>query len=657
MFIDVIILLAAASLLLFLLPPRWKAWYAVAVTAAGAAAAVFVAATVFMHGPLTYYIESLPVLGDTIAAVDRLSALFLVMISLASVAAAIYSAGYLKDDFTTKSPVYLSLHYLSYVLLVLSMFGVVIFRSAFAFLLSWEVMTLSSFLLVMYDAGRKKVMRTAISYLTVMHAGFFFLLAGFVKLSAAGLPAGFDSLASYFAVHKPMPLFLLFFVGFGLKAGVFPLHTWLPEAHPAAPSHVSALMSGVMIKMGVYGILRVTMSIGDGLFPVALVVLGVGIVTALWGVIYASIQDNLKKLLAYSSIENIGIIMIAIGAGLLGKATGDARMAACCLAGALLHTLFHSFFKPLLFMGAGSVIHATGGLPTMDRYGGLMKRMPVTGFLFLAGTIAIAALPPLNGFVSEFMIYSGLISGVASDGGATILALVTLLFLSLVGGLALVVFCKAFGITFLGTARSCPAEEAHEANPPMIVGMAVMLAAVLCSGFLPAPFVAAASGMAVAGYHIPPSAPIGVDWTAVSIVFASLCVGAGGLYWIKKRLQAPRTRAGMIASGPTWGCGYGGVTKKMQYTGESYTQPLRELAPVSGKQADSPVEGIFPKKAGFRTDASDRINTIVEHRWMRIVRRISSKMALFQTGHVNHYILHALLFIMSIFALSFIHVI
>ncbi|MFR4026369.1 MAG: proton-conducting transporter membrane subunit [Alistipes indistinctus] len=353
---------------------------------------------------------------------------------MSAVAVLIYAKGYIKPYLGRKSPAQISLHYCGLGVLYLSMLLVVTLRDGFSFLFAWEVMTLSSFVLMLFDAERREVRRAALSYLILMHVGFLFLLAGFVTLYASGLPASFDALALYGEQGgNIIPLFIVFLIGFGMKAGIFPLHVWLPEAHPAAPAHISAFMSGVMIKTGVYGVMRVVSCFDSHLFAIGLIVLCIGAVTGLWGVILAALQNDVKKLLAYSSIENIGIIFIALGTALLGKAEGSDPIFYAGMAGALLHTLNHSFFKSLLFMGAGNIYTATH-TTSLDDLGGLGKRMPVTAILFLVGTLAICALPPLSGFVSEFLIYMGLLDGIAANGPVTVIALSGLIFLALIGG-------------------------------------------------------------------------------------------------------------------------------------------------------------------------------------------------------------------------------
>ena len=434
MFIESVIALMLLSLAVFAVPVRWKWQVAFCVVGLGVLSALYEAVGVFSGGGRIYPEGINIVFGPQYGVTDPLSSFFLIILSLSAVAVLIYAKGYIKPYLGRKSSAQISLHYCGLGILYLSMLLVVTLRDGFSFLFAWEVMTLSSFVLMLFDAERREVRRAALSYLILMHVGFLFLLAGFVTLYASGLPASFDALALYGEQGgNIIPLFIVFLIGFGMKAGIFPLHVWLPEAHPAAPAHISAFMSGVMIKTGVYGVMRVVSCFDSHLFAIGLIVLCIGAVTGLWGVILAALQNDVKKLLAYSSIENIGIIFIALGTALLGKAEGSDPIFYAGMAGALLHTLNHSFFKSLLFMGAGNIYTATH-TTSLDDLGGLGKRMPVTATLFLVGTLAICALPPLSGFVSEFLIYMGLLDGIAANGPVTVIALSGLIFLALIGG-------------------------------------------------------------------------------------------------------------------------------------------------------------------------------------------------------------------------------
>ncbi len=413
---------ATAVAAIFATPVRRKVWTALAVVGAAAVAAVAVAVRALTVGEVVLARFSTQFFGDEIIVVDRLSAIFLLIMAVASVATLIYSKGYVEHYLKRMSTAHLSLHYVSLVLLAISMMTVVVAGGGFSFLLSWELMTISSFILILFEAERTEVRRAALNYLVMMHIGFMFLVAAFATVYAAEGGTTFAALAGYFSTHDALPV-----------------------AHPAAPSHVSAVMSGVMIKTGVYGIMRVVAQISSmpTLSTVGVAILVIGIATGLWGVIMAAFQNDIKRLLAYSSIENIGVIFIGMGIGYIGLASGSELIAMCGMSGALLHTVNHSLFKTLLFFGAGNVyskMHSTA----LDSMGGLSKSMPVTAILMFVATAAICALPPLNGFISELLIYMGMLDGVG-EGRGTLYFLTALVALSLIGGVVVLAFTKLYG--------------------------------------------------------------------------------------------------------------------------------------------------------------------------------------------------------------------
>ena len=486
-FLHTLFALAGIAAAICAAPLRTKVWTALAFTAAGAVALSACAVGVLAGGePRPLWAFDSLVLGRDTGSLDPLSAFFVLLIAIGAVAAVLYSRGYLSHALDRKSPAHVSLHYTALTVMSLSMLGVVASDGGYSFLFFWELMTVASFILILFDAERREVRRAALSYLIMMHIGFVLLVVGFVRLHAATGSASFAALVPYFAEHRFLPLFLVFLAGFGMKAGLFPMHVWLPEAHPAAPSHVSALMSGVMIKTGVYGILRVVAALDTSaaLHTAGVIVLVAGIATGLWGVILAASQNDVKRLLAYSSIENVGVILIGAGVALLGKASGHPSVALCGMAGALLHTLNHSFFKSLLFFGAGNVLTQTH-TTSLDALGGLAKHMPLTALLFLVGAAAICALPPLNGFVSELLIYLGLFKGIAA-GGSVLASVAGVVALALIGGIVVLAFTKLYGTVFLGLPRTHEVAEAAEADSFRIAAMALPLAGILFVGFFPA---------------------------------------------------------------------------------------------------------------------------------------------------------------------------
>ncbi|WP_295944119.1 proton-conducting transporter membrane subunit, partial [uncultured Alistipes sp.] len=483
MFLYSLLALALVAAAVFATPLRGKVWTTLAIVAAGALWGTVKALGTLAGthtGPL--WTTDTLLFGSDSGSMDGLSALFVLLIAVGGVAATLYSRGYLEHYLRRKSPAHISLHYTALAVMFYAMLGVVTSDGGFSFLFFWELMTVASFILILFDAERREVRRAALSYLIMMHVGFALLLVGFVQLYAVCGSADFALLGEYFRTQPAMPLFLVFLLGFGMKTGMFPMHVWLPEAHPAAPSHVSALMSGVMIKTGIYGILRVVSHIADMqmLHTAGLILLAAGIVTGVWGVILAAAQNDVKRLLAYSSIENIGIVLIGIGIAALGKSSGNQMVAICGVTGALLHTFNHSLFKSLLFFGAGNILSKTH-TTSLDALGGLARHMPMTALLFLAGTTAICALPPLNGFVSEFLIYLGMLDGIAS-GSDTLASAAGLAALAFIGGVVVLAFTKLYGTVFLGAPRTHEVAEASEVDNFRIAAMALPLAGILFIG-------------------------------------------------------------------------------------------------------------------------------------------------------------------------------
>lgn len=656
MFLYSLLALAVVTALIFAAPLKAKVWATLAVVAAGALWASATAVGVLAGGhTVRLWATDVFLFGSDAGSMDPLSALFALIVSVGAVAAVLYSRGYLAHYLGRKSPTHISLHYTALATMFYAMLGVVTSEGGFSFLFFWELMTVASFLLILFDAERREVRRAALAYVIMMHVGFALLLIGFVRLDSVCGSADFALLGEYFRTQPALPLFVVFLAGFGMKAGMFPMHVWLPEAHPAAPSHVSALMSGVMIKTGVYGILRVTAQIADlpTLRTAGLILLVAGIVTGLWGVILAAAQNDVKRLLAYSSIENIGIVLIGLGIAALGKSSGNQLAAICGLSGALLHTLNHSLFKSLLFFGAGNILSQTH-TTSLDALGGLGRHMPVTGLLFLAGTTAICALPPLNGFVSELLIYLGMLDGIAS-GSDVLASAAGLAALALIGGVVILAFTKLYGTVFLGAPRTHEVAEASEVDNFRIAAMALPLAGILFIGLFPQTAVSAvtrAAGFFI--HHLADAADYLLSPTlaAVSRTAWLLILVVGLLAWLRSR--ALRTRK--VTDGATWGCGFTSPNVRMQYSGESYSEGLQSIATSltqnSGEGGAVGKGEIFPAAHNFDIRHKDRFDKLFAAWWVELLRVINKRAMRLRTGKINHYVLFALAFLVLIFLLS-----
>ncbi|MEG1607422.1 MAG: proton-conducting transporter membrane subunit, partial [Mucinivorans sp.] len=561
-----------------------------------------------------------------------LSSLFVILICIAAVSVGLFAVGYLREQHSTHSAMAISLHGVALVVLFYSMVVIVSAMERYEFLLWWELMTLSSFMLVMFNGHRKEVLHGAVGYFVMMHLSFFFLLIGFSSLPAGEL---------FGSGTMPWWVWLMFLVGFGFKAGLVPLHTWLPTTYSAAPSHVSAIMSGAMSAMGFYGLFRVLMASGDALiFGVTLFV--VGCITALFGVIKATMQSDLKRLLAYSSIENMGIAVLALGLGAIGVATGSEALMVCGYGGALIHIMGHSAYKTMLYLSVGAVIFRTKS-SAINTLGGLMRRMPITGSIFGVGVLAICSVPPFVGFSSEFTVLSGLFNSIALASNIVV-GVIGITVLSLVGGLSLMAFGKAYGLTMLGVSRSQSACKATEVSGVMLCSAVLPLMSVVF-GAMAYPYLVLSNSFSLFGV-IPTVDTWGVVdnlWvvTLALCVVVVLCLG-----FIALRFYLQRSRA--ISSAPTWGCAFAKIDSSMQYTSESLSAELQQTMSYKPLEVDS-SRNVFVHQEGQWKEHNKKLVVNFRVRWMR---RWSSRLALFQTGRTNHYILHALLFLLLILIIS-----
>jgi hydrogenase-4 component B len=576
---------------------------------------------------------SLP-LGEPHVAMDALSAFFLLCVFVVSGLAAVYASGYL--------PAYIGRRRLGpavalFNLLIASMAGLVVARDGILFLITWEVMSFASFFLVTFENEREDVRRAGMTYLVASQFGVVFLFILFVLLARSSGTYDFDRFAA--AGGLASTCFLLAVVGFGSKAGFWPLHIWLPDAHPAAPSHVSAVMSGVMIKLGIYGLLRTLTFLGPPAAWWSTVLLVLGAISGITGIVHALAQRDLKRRLAYSSVENMGLIALGIGLGLLGESHGSALVSFFGYSGALLHVLNHGLMKGLLFQGAGSVIHGTGSR-SIESLGGLSRRMPTTALSFLVGCVAICGLPPLNGFVGEWLIYVGAFRGAASlPTGGAVPALVTIPVLALIGGLAAACFVGAFGAVFLGEPRTEAVPRAHEAGLAMRSTM--LMGSLLCAGIglwpagalrLVVPAVALVGRIPELASNA--SSPL-LAMSRLAFVLAVVVIALALL-----RMALLRGRE--VTHEGTWGCGYAAPGPRMQYTASSFAQPLlAPFAPITHVRVDEDgPSGFFPVRARY----DEHIGDLAGERFLipgtRRLVRLLSQLRVIQQGRVQLYIVY-----------------
>ena len=565
--------------------------------------------------------------------IDALSAFFLIPIFLIPAVAALYSFQYMHDSRRSAAT---ANNYFFYSLLIISMALVVCADNLITFAFAWELMSISSFFLVIYDSHKKSTRDAGYIYFIFTQAGALILFAAFGVIYSHTGSLSFEGISAISDSAKLL-IFVLILIGCGSKAGIMPLHVWLPYAHPAAPSHVSAVMSGVMIKIGIYGIVRFYLLLEPRSVLFGQIVISLGIVSGILGVVYTIGKQDIKKMLAYSSVENIGIILLGLGVGMLGAAAGNTPMAAFGFAGGLLHILNHSIFKSLLFMGAGSVIHQTGS-GASNELGGLMKRMPVTGRSLLIGSVSISGLPPFNGFISEFLIYYGAIHGLSLHGASFVFSALAITALAVIGALAGAAFSKFIGVVFLGEPRTDKAADATESGSIMTTSLCLLAAGCLVIGIWPYYFVQAAfqAGTAVpliADFSAASFMPImtNIARTAALFLFLFVIVAV-----IRRLLYTGKE----TTSSSTWSCGFTKPTVRMQYTGSSYADTMVDFFRpfIQVRKKYSGINTIFPGKTTYSSHVHDTSEIGLQMFLVRPVLYLLGRLRWIQHGNIQLYI-------------------
>jgi hydrogenase-4 component B len=599
---------------------------------------------------------------------DPLGLFFTLIVSLLGLALSVYSLGYARGFYGRKNVGVLGAFFNA---LLLATTVVFLADNAFFFLIAWEIMALTAYCLVSFEHEHDETRNAGVLYFVMSHIGTGCIMLGFLLLFQASGSYGFDTfhaLGEKTSPGKRDATFLLFLVGFGIKAGIVPLHIWLPAAHPVAPSNVSALMSGVLIKTGIYGMTRVFFDfMGTPPNWWGVTVLTIGTVSAVLGVLYALMEHDLKRLLAYHSIENIGIILMGLGAALMFLHSGHPVLASLALIAGLYHTINHAVFKALLFLGAGAVLHSTH-TRNMEEMGGLVKRMPATACCFLIGAVAISALPPLNGFVSEWLTYQSLLQGFGTTA-----SLVRLVFplsgamLALTGALAAACFVKAFGITFLAQPRSEHAAHAHEAAPSMLFGQAILTAACVFLGLFPTLFLAVldpvtqqlvgqtlSAKLSLAnGLVLGNSDPQGGTVSTLGLTLMAVC-----LLPVPLGLWLVFARGAKTRIGPTWDCGLRGLTPHMEYTATGFSKPIRMIfkalfRPRREVQREYDFSPYFATTIRFESHIEEAFVTRVYRPLNRLVLRASRRLRVLQAGSIQAYLIYIFvtLLLLLLFAL------
>jgi hydrogenase-4 component B len=595
------------------------------------------------------------IFGEIPIRVDSLSGWFILLMNFTMLTGILYGRSYIKV-YENKSGL-INLHFASFIINHVSMIGIYMVQNSLAFLYIWEIMALSSFILVIFEYKKPETLKAGINFLIQSHVCILLLTLGFIWVSSRTGSYDFNAIREYCYSAKPaisFILYLCFFIAFAIKGGFVPFHTWLPYAHPVAPSHISGVMSGVMLKLGIFGILRLLLLVNQNYLIIGYFILIVSVITGIYGVMLAIVQHNLKKLLAYHSIENMGIIGMGIGIGAIGIGTKNPYLAFAGFAGALLHTLNHSLFKSLLFYGAGNIYQAIHTL-NIDSMGGLIKKMPQSSILFLIAALAICGLPPFNGFVSEFLIYLGLFEGIHSLSiTLTTISILSILGLALIGGLALLCFTKVYGIIFLGQERSHFNHEIQEAGPAKLFPGYLIVIFILIIGLFPQVFIRLLINPVslftnVLNQGLPDLKMIN-NLLSISLV-AWAFILAIAVIWAIKQFVVRKDKK-VIA--PTWGCGYVAPNSNMQYTASSYVRNYQKLIRplLSMNKEEENINGMLSSPIQSQTHPYDKIEAIFIDFPLKLLNKILARVRFIQNGNVRYYVLYGMIFIFIIVIFS-----
>lgn len=566
---------------------------------------------------------------------DSLGTYFLFIIQLVAIPTTIYNFSYLQHYIEEKRAIKSFVTF--YIILLISTQFIVIANHAILFLVSWEVMSMSAYLAMILEKEKEEVQKGSFYYFAASHVLIFILYIMFFLLHQQTGSWFFNDYHLSFSIGIVVPIiFILSFIGFGIKAGFMPFHFWLPQAHPIAPTVLSAFLSGVIIKMGIYGILRTYLFIKPVPKWTGWFILIISIISAIFGVWYALAQHDIKRLLAYHSIENIGIIGIGIGIGFIGSANNLPAVEVLGFGGALLHTLNHAIFKSLLFIGSG-VVYQNLGTRNIELMGGIVHRGKYIAVLFLIGSVAISGIPPFNGFISEFIIYTGFFKTANElQNYYPILMLMFVVGLAFVGGLAVACFTKVNSIMFLGSER----KEAKHFHTSIYDYISLGIFALLCIviGFYPQPFVGIVNKVIVSNFvsSHPSSALVNIDWLNFTIIFSFIALGVFFLYLLKVKIEK---KFGKRTS-PAWGCGYENLTPRMQYTASSFANELNEIPKsilVYHKEVDV-SDNAYPLKSKFVSHSKDFVDSKIVLPSFRFLSFLVTKIKFLSQTDIRYYI-------------------
>jgi len=652
--ISIIIVTILSILLLTLIREEWKGNIALIAVLINGILSSYLAILSLRGKFFEQFFYGGSVFGQIPIRIDALSGWFILLMNFTVLTGILYGRSYMKHY--ENQSVNLSMHFSSYVINHSAMIGIYCLQNSFAFLCIWEMMAITSFLMIILEHHKMETLKAGINYLVQSHISIMFMTVGFIWVNSFTGSFDFNAITVYSSSVSPavsFVLFLFFFIAFAIKAGFVPFHTWLPYAHPAAPAHVSGMMSGVLIKLGIYGILRMLLLIKGDYLNIGYFILTISVITGIYGVILAIIQHNIKKLLAYHSIENIGIIGVGIGLGCIGLGMNNSYLAFAGFAGAMLHTLNHSLFKSLLFYVSGTIYQATHTMD-IERLGGLIKKMPQTAALFLIAALAICGLPPFNGFISEFLIYSGLFKGISDSELTSTAFLITSIFgMVIIGGMAMLCFTKAFGIIFLGNERHPIPAAVQEPEFAKLFPKYLIAILIIFIGVAPQFFVSIVSKptLLFIGKSISQTQPQEFSDALQSISIAAVILILLSL--IIFRIKKIATKSVEVQIVPTWGCGYVAPTARLQYTANSFVRSFRKLIHplLRMNKKEGEIKGVFPNVIHSETHPYDKIEMALIDIPLLYIKGFIGRFKFLQNGNPQFYILYGVLFIFIIITL------
>lgn len=631
----------------FIAPKNWGVILVVALSILGLALGASAYNVPLMIGTFSH-----PVFGTSVFSCDQLSSWFLIIVCGIFAIGSVYGRGYLSHYKTTCVQ-----EVLHWSMTLITLAGLVILlttNNLIIFLIGWEMMAIGSFFAVIFEYDHMQVVKAGLNYFIQSHVAVLLITIVFVWSMTVSGSTTFDGLRSFFAASSPTTQIVamaLLIAGFGFKAGLVPFHSWLPLAHPAAPSHISALMSGVIVKAGIYGIIRFgsMLSGSETQLPIGVTLLVIGVISGLYGILNAAEHRDFKRMLAYCTIENIGIISMGLGVGFIGLGVSNVILAVIGFGGAMLHTLNHAIFKALLFFGAGNV-YVSAHSRNMEELGGLIKKMPKTAMIFLIGSLAIGALPPFGGFVSELMIYDGFLRGFRLDSiPVSTLMAVSGCALAVIGGVSMLAFTKTFGVIFLGSPRKELACEPHEVGKNMLWPAYILIALTLAVIFFPAFLVSHLFSVSLAVFRVTASS---IDLVTLndtvkmtqSVGYAMFALLIGVLIFLAVRQFFTMRRPETV--GATWGCGYKRPIKGIQYSSKSFAKTLVDmchgLLPSSERYNHVTNEEVFPIDRGHMSVDFDFVDEKMVTPVSKSMMHGLERFQFIQNGMLQRYIVYGL---------------